>query len=135
MVGAPGIVEVSVADKGYLAAIGVRSTSEPDRGRRHVASKGQAAAGDASYANRRRIRGARDQKAAAARVELLERSERASLRDRQDAPRNLRGHPCILKRLLVQDSTARQSLMRNLTGVGTPRSLRAAQVEALASAS
>ena len=64
-VGAPGIVEV-VADKGYhsnetmvgFAAIGVRSyVSEPDRGRRHW--KGQAAARDAVYANRRRIRGAR----------------------------------------------------------------------------
>ena len=61
-VGAPGIVEV-VADKGYhsnetmvgFAAIGVRSyVSEPDRGRRHW--KGQAAARDAVYANRRRIR-------------------------------------------------------------------------------
>ena len=58
-VGAPGIAEV-VADKGYhsnetmvgFAAIGVRSyVSEPDRGRRHW--KGQAAARDAVYANRR----------------------------------------------------------------------------------
>ena len=64
-VGAPGIVEV-VADKGYhsnetmvgFAAIGVRSyVSEPDRGRRHW--KGQAAARDAVYANRRRIAAAR----------------------------------------------------------------------------
>ena len=55
-----------VADKGYhrnetmvgFAAIGVRSyVSEPDRGWRHW--KGQAAARDAVYANRRRIRGAR----------------------------------------------------------------------------
>ena len=47
-----------------FAAIGVRSyVSEPDRGRRHW--KGQAAARDAVYANRRRIRGAPGETAAA----------------------------------------------------------------------
>ena len=77
-VGAPGIAEI-VADKGYhsnetmvgFAAIGVRSyVSEPDRGRRNW--KGQAAARDAVYANRRRIRGARG-KRLRQRGELLER--------------------------------------------------------------
>ena len=91
-VGAPGIVEV-VADKGYhsnetmvgFAAIGVRSdVSEPDRGRRHW--KGQAAARDAVYANRRRIRGARGKRRLRQRGELLE-AQRASLRDRPNAPR------------------------------------------------
>ena len=54
-----------------VAAIGVRSdVSEPDRGRRHW--KGQAAARDAVYANRRRIRGARGKRLLRQR-ELLER--------------------------------------------------------------
>ena len=78
-VGAPGIAEI-VADKGYhsnetmvgFAAIGVRSyVSEPDRGRRNW--KGQAAARDAVYANRRRIRGARGKRLLRQRGELLER--------------------------------------------------------------
>ena len=92
-VGAPGIAEI-VADKGYhsnetmvgFAAIGVRSyVSEPDRGRRHW--KGQAAARDAVYANRRRIRGARGETAAAAAGRAGGTAQRASLRDRPDAPR------------------------------------------------
>ena len=67
-----------------FAAIGVRSyVSEPDRGRRHW--KGQAAARDAVYANRRRIRGARGKRLLRQRGERLERPN-ASLRDRQDAP-------------------------------------------------
>ena len=92
-VGAPGIAEV-VADKGYhsnetmvgFAAIGVRSyVSEPDRGRRHWT--GQAAARDAVYANRRRIRGARGETAAAAAGRTGGTAQRASLRNRRDAPR------------------------------------------------
>ena len=76
--GAPGIAEV-VADKGYhsnetmvgFAAIGVRSyVSEPDRGRRHW--KGQAAARETVAAAAGRAAGT---------------AQRASLRDRQDAPR------------------------------------------------
>ena len=90
-----------VADKGYhsnetmvgFAAIGVRSyVSEPDRGRRHW--KGQAAARDAVYANRRRIRGARGKRLLRQR-RAAGTAQRASLRDRQDAPRPLRGHPNI----------------------------------------
>ena len=77
-VGAPGIAEV-VADKGYhsnetmvgFAAIGVHSyVSEPDRGRRHW--KGQAAARATVAAAAGRAAGT---------------AQRASLRDRQDAPR------------------------------------------------
>ena len=92
-VGAPGIAEV-VTDKGYhsnetmvgFAAIGVRSyVSEPDRGRRHW--KGQAAARDAVYANPpadpRRTR----ETAAAAAGRAGGTAQRASLRDRPDAPR------------------------------------------------
>ena len=92
-VGAPGIVEV-VADKGYhsnetmigFAAIGVRSyVSEPDRGRRHW--KGQAAARGRGVcqppADPRRTR----ETAAAAAGRAGGTAQRASLRDRPDAPR------------------------------------------------
>ena len=107
-VGAPGIVEV-VADKGYhsnetmvgFAAIGVRSyVSEPDRGRRYW--KGQAAARDAVYANRRRIRGARGKRLLRQRGELLERPNAHLYETGRMRRVHLRGHPNILKRLLVQ---------------------------------
>ena len=106
-VGAPGIAEV-VADKGYhsnetmvgFAAIGVRSyVSEPDRGRRHW--KGQAAARDAVYANRRRIRGARGKRLLRQRGELLERPNAHLYETGRMRRVHLRGHPNILKRLLV----------------------------------
>ena len=130
-VGAPGIAEV-VADKGYhsnatmvgFAAIGVRSyVSEPDRGRRHW--KGQAAARDAVYANRRRIRGARGKRLLRQRRELLERPNAHLYETGRMRRVHLRGHPNILKRLLVQVCGVNLGLlMRHLTGVGTPRSLQ-----------
>ena len=130
-VGAPGIVEV-VADKGYhsnetmvgFAAIGVRSyVSEPDRGRRHW--KGQPAARDAVYANRRRIRGARGKRLLRQRGELLERPNAHLYETGRMRRVHLRGHPNILKRLLVQVCGVNLGLlMRHLTGVGTPRSLQ-----------
>ena len=130
-VGAPGIAEV-VADKGYhsnetmvgFAAIGVRSyVSEPDRGRRHW--KGQAAARDAVYANRRRIRGARGKRLLRQRGELVERPNAHLYETGRMRRVHLRGHPNILKRLLVQVCGVNLGLlMRHLTGVGTPRSLQ-----------
>ena len=98
-VGAPGIAEV-VADKGYhsnetmvgFAAIGVRSNvSEPDRGRRHW--KGQAAARDAVYANRRRIRGARGKRLLRQRGKLLERPNAHLYETGRMRRVHLRGHP------------------------------------------
>ena len=74
-----GLAEV-VADKGYhsnetmvaFAELDIRSyVSEPDRGRRTW--KGTAAARDAVYANRRRIRGTRGQRLLRQRGERLER--------------------------------------------------------------
>ena len=140
-VGAPGIAEI-VADKGYhsnetmvgFAAIGVRSyVSEPDRGRRHW--KGQAAARDAVYANRRRIRGARGKRLLRQRGELLERPNAHLYETGRMRRVHLRGHPNILKRLLVQVCGVNLGLlMQHLTGVGTPRSLQgraSALVEAL----
>ena len=130
-VGARGIVEV-VADKGYhsnetmvgFAVSRVRSyVSEPDRGQRRW--KGKTAARDAVYANRRRIRGARGKRLLRQRGELLERPN-AHLYDTGGMRRvHLRGHSNILKRLLVHVCGFNLGLlMRQLTGVGTPRSLQ-----------
>ena len=130
-VGARGIVEV-VADKGYhsnetmvgFAVSRVRSyVSEPDRGRRRW--KGKTAARDAVYANRRRVRGARGKRLLRQRGELLERPN-AHLYETGGIRRvHLRGHSNILKRLLVHVCGFNLGLlMRQLTGVGTPRSLQ-----------
>ena len=93
-VGAPGIAEV-VADKGYhsnetmvgFAAIGVPAATSRSRTAADGTGKGQAAARDAVYANRRRIRGARGKRLLRQRGELVERPNAQSLRDRPDAPR------------------------------------------------
>ena len=130
-VGAAGITEV-VGDKGYhsnetmeaFVDLGVRSyVSEPDRGRRNW--EGKAVARKAVYANRRRIRGARGQRLLRQRGELLERPN-AHLYETGGMRRvHLRGHPNILKRLLVHVCGFNLGLlMRQLTGVGTPRSLQ-----------
>ena len=117
-----------------FANMGVRSyVSEPDRGRRNW--KGTSAAREAVYANRRRIRGARGQRLLRRRGELLERPN-AHLYETGGMRRaHVRGHPNILKRLLVQVCGFNLGLlMRQLTGVGTPRSLQgraAAVVSAL----
>ena len=109
-----------------FAAIGVRSyVSEPDRGRRHW--KGQAAARDAVYANRRRIRGARGQRLLRQRGELLRTAQRASLRDRPNAPRpsaRASQHP----ETAARPSLRRQSRVAHAApdGRGTPRSLQGA---------
>ena len=126
-----GLAEV-VADKGYhsnetmvaFAELDLRSyVSEPDRGRRTW--KGKAAARDAVYANRRRIRGNRGQRLLRQRGERLERPN-AHLYETGGMRRvHLRGHPHILKRLLVQVCGFNLGLlMRQLMGVGTPRSLQ-----------
>ncbi len=130
-VGAAGIVEV-VGDKGYhsnetmvgCAAIGVRSyVSEPDRGRRKW--KGKAGGRAAVYANRRRIRGARGRRLLRQRGELLERPNAHLYETGRMRRVHLRGHPNILKRVLVHVSGFNLGLlMRQLTGVGTPRSLQ-----------
>ena len=129
--GASGIAAV-VGDKGYhsnetmvgFADLGVRSyVSEPDRGRRKW--KGKAAAKKAVYANRRRIRGNRGQRLLRQRGERVERPN-AHLYETGGMRRvHLRGHPNILKRLLVHVCGFNLGLlMRQLTGVGTPRSLQ-----------
>ena len=138
---AAGITEV-VGDKGYhsndtmvaFADLGIRSyVSEPDRGRRNW--KGKAAAREAVYANRRRIRGPRGQRLLRQRGERLERPNAHLYETGRMRRVHLRGHPNILKRVLVHICGFNLGLlMRQLTGVGTPRSLQgraAAAVDAL----
>ena len=129
--GTAGVTEV-VGDTGYhsnetmvaFRALGIRSyVSEPDRGRRNW--KGKAAAQRTVYANRRRIRGfPRGQRLLRQRGELLERPNAHLYETGRMRRVHLRGHPNILKRLLVHVCGANLGLlMRQLTGVGTPRSL------------
>ena len=110
-----------VADKGYhsnqvlvdLEAVGVRAyLSEPDRGRRNWRGKPTARA--AVYRNRRRIRGARGQRLLRQRGERLERPfahlyETGALRCV-----HLRGHPNILKRVLVHTGGFNLGLLMRL---------------------
>jgi transposase len=121
-----------VADKGYhsdrtlveLEEQGVRAyVSEPDRGRRKW--EGDYAAQQAVYANRRRIRGERGQRLQRARGEMLERPC-AHLYETGGMRRtHLRGHPNILKRLLIHAAAFNLGLvMRLAIGVGTPPGLQ-----------
>ena len=126
------VIEEVVADKGYhsnqvlvdLAALDLRTyIAEPDRGRRKW--KRKAAARDAVYANRRRIRGARGLALQRHRSERLERPN-AHLYETGGMRRtHLRGHANILKRLFVHIGGFNLGLlMRTLVGVGTPRGLQ-----------
>jgi transposase len=129
---APAALTELVADKGYhsnqtmidLHAVGVRSYfSEPDRGRRRWTSAPDAQG--AVYDNRRRINGARGKRLLRRRGEYLERSF-AHVYDTGGMRRtHLRGHPNILKRLLVHASAFNLGiLMRQVCGWGTPRGLQ-----------
>ena len=130
--GDTAVIDEVVADKGYhsnqvlvdLAALDLRTyIAEPDRGRRRWTRK--AAARDAVYANRRRIRGARGRALQRHRSERLERPN-AHLYETGGMRRtHLRGHTNILKRLLVHIGGFNLGLlMRTLIGVGTPRGLQ-----------
>ena len=126
------VIEEVVADKGYhsnqvlvdLAALDLRTyIAEPHRGRRRWTRT--ATARDAVYANRRRIRRARGRALQRQRSERLERPN-AHLYETGGMRRtHLRGHPNILKRLLVHTGAFNLGLlMRTLIGVGTPRGLQ-----------
>jgi transposase len=126
------VIEDVVADKGYhsnqvlvdLAALDLRTyIAEPDRGRRKWRKK--AAARQAVYANRRRMRGARGRALQRHRSERLERPN-AHLYETGGMRRtHLRGHVNILKRLFVHIGGFNLGLlMRTLIGVGTPRGLQ-----------
>ena len=131
----PQPLEEIIADKGYhsnqtmvdLDAVGVRSyIAEPDRGRRDW-SKAPAAQAPV-YGNRRRMRGARGRRLMRRRGELIERSF-AHVYDTGGMRRtHLRGHPNILKRLLIHAGAFNLGLvMRQLIGLGTPRGLQGRQ--------
>src|SRR5947208_3954259 len=128
----PQPLEEVVADKGYhsnqtmvdLDAVEIRSyMAEPDRGRRDWSKTPEAQA--PVYGNRRRIRGARGRRLMRRRGETVERSF-AHVYDTGGMRRtHLRGHPNILKRLLIHVSGFNLGLiMRQMIGVGTPRGLQ-----------
>ena len=130
--GETAVIDEVVADKGYhsnqvvvdLAALDLRTyIAEPERGRRRW--KRQAAARDAVYANRRRIRGRRGTALQRQRSERLERPN-AHLYETGGMRRtHLRGHTNILKRLVVHSGGFNLGLfMRTLFGLGTPRGLQ-----------
>ena len=130
--GETAVIDEVVADKGYhsnrvlvdLASLDLRTyIAEPDRGRRRWTTK--AAARDAVYANRRRLRGARGRALQRRRSERLERPN-AHLYDTGGMRRtHLRGHANILKRVCIHVGGFNLGLfMRTLCGVGTPRSLQ-----------
>jgi hypothetical protein len=107
-----------------LAALDLRTyIAEPDRGPRTW--KNKAAARDAVYGNRRRIRGARGLALLRRRSEYLERPN-AHLYETGGLRRtHLRGHTNILKRLLVHIGGFNLGLfMRTRFGIGTPRGLQ-----------
>ena len=121
-----------VADKGYhsnqalvdLEALGLRSyISQPDRGRRNWRDNPEAQT--AVYRNRQRIGGERGKRLLRQRGELLERPF-AHLYETGAMRRvYLRGHPNILKRILIHIAAMNLGLlMRHFFGVGTPRSLQ-----------
>jgi transposase len=127
----PATLTELVADKGYhsnqtmidLHAVGVRSyIAEPDRGRRHWTT---APAQGAVYGNRRRVRGARGKRLLRRRGEYVERSFAHVYNTGGMRRTHLRGHPNILKRLLVHASAFNLGLlMRTAFGLGTPRGLQ-----------
>lgn len=126
------MVSEVVADKGYhsnavllaRAKVGIRTyISEPKRGRRNW--KGQAAAKEAVYGNRRRIRGCRGKRLMRQRGELIERSFAHCYETGAMRRTHLRNHPNILKRLLVHVAGFNLGLvMRKHFGLGKPRRLQ-----------
>jgi transposase len=130
--GQTAVIEEVVADKGYhsnqvlidLAALDLRTyIAEPDRGRRNWKKK--AAARDAVYANRRRVRGTRGLALLRRRSERLERPNAHLYETGAMRRTHLRGHANILKRLVVHAGGFNLGLlMRTVFGTGTPRGLQ-----------
>jgi transposase len=123
------VVQEVVADKGYhsnettrdLQSEAVRTyISEPDRGRRNWEGKADEQA--AVYANRRRIRGQRGKALLRKRGEFVERPFAHCYETGGMRRTHLRGHPNILKRLLVHVAGFNLGLvMRQVVGIGKPR--------------
>ena len=123
------VVQEVVADKGYhsnettrdLRDNEIRSyISEPDRGRRKWEGKAEEQA--AVYGNRRRVRGERGKALLRKRGEFVERPFAHCYETGGMRRTHLRGHPNILKRLLVHVAGFNLGLvMRQLVGIGKPR--------------
>ena len=121
-----------VGDRGYhsnatlltLRALGLRAyLAEPDRGRRCWAKEPEAQ--QPVYGNRRRVGGPRGRRLMRRRGEYVERTF-AHVYDTGGLRRiHLRGHPNILKRLIVHAGAFNlELLMRHAFGRGTPRGLQ-----------
>jgi transposase len=121
-----------VGDRGYhsndtlltLRALGLRAyLAEPDRGRRCWATEPEAQ--HPVYGNRRRVGGPRGKRLMRRRGEYVERTF-AHVYDTGGLRRvHLRGHPNILKRLIVHAGAFNLGLlMRHAFGRGTPRGLQ-----------
>jgi len=129
------VVREVVADKGYHSNDTTRDLrdneirtyiSEPDRGRRVWTDDktGEAKSDEQSavYANRRRIRGKRGKALLRKRGELVERPFAHCYETGGMRRTHLRGHPNILKRLLIHVAGFNLGLvMRQLLGIGKPR--------------
>lgn len=125
-------IEEVVADKGYhsneilceLDESGIRSyIAEPKRGRRNWKKKETEK--KLVYANRRRTKGERGRRLMRQRGELLERPFAHAYETGGMRRTYLREHDNILKRLLVHVAGMNLGLlMRQIFGVGTPRSLQ-----------
>jgi transposase len=123
-----------VADKGYHsnavltqhAKLGIRTyISEPARGRRRWRNK--PAEKDATYGNRRRIRGPRGKRLLRARGERVERTFAHGYDTGAMRRTHLRHHGNIRKRLLVHLAGFNLGLvLRRQLGFGKPRALQGA---------
>ena len=127
-----------VADKGYHSNDTLRDMregevrtyiAEPDRGRRSWVDKDtgehKSAEQAAVYANRRRIRGEHGKSLLRKRGELVERPFAHCYETGGMRRTHLRGHPNILKRLLIHVAGFNLGLlMRSLFGIGKPRRLQ-----------
>jgi transposase len=131
------IIAEVVADKGYHSNDTCRDMKEarvrtyfaqPDRGRRvWVDNEGNPKSAEqaAVYANRRRIRGRRGKSLLRKRGELLERPFAHCYETGGMRRTHLRGHPNILKRLLIHVAGFNLALvMRSVFGIGKPRRLQ-----------
>jgi transposase len=121
-----------VGDRGYhsnatlltLRALGLRAyLAEPDRGRRCWAKEPEAQ--QPVYGNRRRVGGPRGRRLMRRRGEYVERTFAHVYGTGGLRRIHLRGHPNILKRLIVHAGAFNLGLlMRHAFGRGTPRGLQ-----------
>src|SRR5262245_53717728 len=128
-----GGIEEVVADKGYhsgpvleeMTAMGVRTyiPEKKQTGKRHWVGKEEQR--DAVYANRQRLQRSKGQQLLRKRGELIERTFAHCYETGGMRRTHLRKQNNILKRLLIHVAGMNLGLLlRNLHGIGTPRSLQ-----------